>query len=584
MKQKVFQIVDIPELDTLLSNHEIFDDYHASASTLIQIYSVNTNDLILQKLRQKLSILFPITVIVGASSIAQVFNQKITVVNVVLGFTFFNKTKLSVICKSCVENDEYNAGLSISNEISIVDDVVSVMLLTTPLSLDLNEFMIGLNQHSRSIHFFGGGAADYNASGITYVYYADKVFSKGTVAVIFSSKHLQCSVYKSLGWQSLSKEMMVTESDGAWIKKIDGEPAFNVYSRYINIKNDPSFFQNAIDFPLIFNRNDEDCVRSPVDVNQSGEIKFLGDINVGEKFKIGYGNPESIINSMLYMEKDIRKFNPEALFVFACCCRYYLLQEDAELEIQPLSELAPTVGFYTYGELMSDKGVLQLLNSTMVVAAFKEIDTKTSVKDKAVNSQNISLQKHAQIISRLVHFICRVSDELAQSNEALDRISKTDKLTNLNNRMFLDAELNKNIFLSAKSLREKEKTFSVLLLDIDFFKTINDTYGHLVGDDVLINLAILLKNSLRPTDVVGRWGGEEFLILIPESNFTIAMKVAEKIRKAVEGYCFSSNLKLTCSIGVSNFQLHDTPRSIISRVDRALYIAKNNGRNRIFYQ
>lgn len=358
MKQKVFQIADIPDLDDALSSHEVFDDYLESISTLIQIYSVNTTDHILIRLRTKLSVLFPNAVIVGASAVAQIFNKKITNSDIVVGFTFFSKTKLSVIFKSCMETDEYDAGLYISNEISTIDNVVSVMLLTTTLSLNLNKLMTGLNQSSRTVLFFGGGAADYNASGITYVYYADKVLSKGTVAVIFSSKHLQCSVYKSLGWQSLSKEMTVTESNGVWIKKIDGEPAFNVYSRYINIKNDSLFFQNSIDFPLIFNRNNEDCVRSPVDVNQSGDIKFLGDINLGEKFKIGYGNPESIVNSVLDMEKEVNKFNPEALFVFACCCRYYLLQEDAVLEIKPLSELAPIIGFYTYGELISEKEIL----------------------------------------------------------------------------------------------------------------------------------------------------------------------------------------------------------------------------------
>ena len=243
MKQKVFQIADIPDLDDALSNHEVFDDYLESTSTLIQIYSVNTTDYTLMCLRNKLIALFPNAVVVGASATAQIFNNKITNLNVVVGFTFFSKTKLSVIFESCMESDEYNAGLYISNEISNIDDVVSVMLLTTPLSLDLNKLMTGLNQSSRTVLFFGGGAADYNASGITYVYYADKVLSKGTVAVIFSSKYLQCSVYKSLGWQSLSKEMTVTESNGVWIKKIDGEPAFNVYSRYINIKNDSLFFK-----------------------------------------------------------------------------------------------------------------------------------------------------------------------------------------------------------------------------------------------------------------------------------------------------------------------------------------------------
>lgn len=584
MKQKVFSIANMLYLDDIILHHNIVSDYEDSSCTLIQIYDVNVIGSITSSIRSRFCSLFPNAIIVGASTVAQICNDDITTHNVVVGFTFFNKSNISVIVKSGEEGDEYKIGLSIADEISSAKHVVAVMLLTTPLSLDLNRFMDGLNHEQHDFIFFGGGAADHKAIGITHISYGEQVLDKGSIAVVFSSQHLQCKVYKNSGWQSLSKEMTVTDSDGVWIKKIDGENAFDVYSKYINIHNDAYFFQNAIDFPLIFNRKNENYVRSPVDVNDAGEIKFLGDINLGETFKIGYGNPDSIINSMFYMEKDIRLFQPEALFVFACCCRYYLLQDNAALEIKPLSTLAPVVGFYTYGEFMSDNGGIKLLNSTLISVAFKESETKNILSDDDINEPYFPLNKNVQIISRLVHFIFRVSEELEHSNEALALLSKTDKLTGLNNRMFLDAELSKYIALSSSSARTAEKSFSLLLLDVDYFKRVNDDYGHLIGDEVLVSLSNLIKNNLRPHDSVGRWGGEEFLMIIPKSNFDIAMNVAEKIRQLVASYTFPADLRLTCSIGVCSYQKNDTPHSIVSRVDRALYIAKNHGRNKVFYQ
>jgi diguanylate cyclase (GGDEF)-like protein len=584
MKQKVFSIANMLYLDDLIHHHNILSDYENSSCTLIQIYDVNVISTIGLSIKFRFCSLFPNAVIVGASTVAQICNDNITTHNVVVGFTFFSKTHLSVIFKSCDGVDEYKVGVSIADEISKVEHVVAVMLLTTPLSLDLNRFMDGINHIHHEFIFFGGGAADYNAIGVTHISSGDKILEKGSIAVVFSSQHLRCKIYKSSGWQSLSKEMVVTDSDGVWIKKIDNENAFNVYSKYINIQNDDYFFQNAIDFPFIFNRDGEDYVRSPVDVNDAGEIKFLGDINSGETFKIGYGNPEIIINSMFNIKKNIEAFQPEALFVFACCCRYYLLQDNADLEIKPLNELAPIVGFYTYGEFMSDEGNVKLLNSTLILVAFKESETSSVLSSEEIKEPYFPLNKNVQIISRLVHFILRVSEELEHSNEALALLSKTDKLTGLNNRMFLDAELNKCITLSSTSERIMEKSFSLLLLDVDYFKRINDDYGHLIGDEVLVSLSNLIKNNLRPSDSIGRWGGEEFLIIIPESSFNIAMHVAEKVRQLVESYLFPSDLKLTCSIGVCNYQKNDTSHSIVSRVDRALYMAKNHGRNKVFFQ
>jgi diguanylate cyclase (GGDEF)-like protein len=123
--------------------------------------------------------------------------------------------------------------------------------------------------------------------------------------------------------------------------------------------------------------------------------------------------------------------------------------------------------------------------------------------------------------------------------------------------------------------------FSILLIDIDHFKKINDSYGHNEGDNVLVQFSTLLKSQLRDTDVFARWGGEEFAILIPHLNKKNAAFVANKLRKAIEKFSFSSKYHITCSIGIAEVEKGDEKVTIFNRVDDALYSAKENGRNTV---
>lgn len=117
-------------------------------------------------------------------------------------------------------------------------------------------------------------------------------------------------------------------------------------------------------------------------------------------------------------------------------------------------------------------------------------------------------------------------------------------------------------------------------MDVDHFKQINDTYGHHVGDSVLVEVAFILKNNLRKTDVVGRWGGEEFIVVCPETQLTNATHLAEKLRNKIEDHQFSDVEKtITASFGVSAYRVDDTVESLIKRVDGALYFSKRNNRN-----
>lgn len=159
----------------------------------------------------------------------------------------------------------------------------------------------------------------------------------------------------------------------------------------------------------------------------------------------------------------------------------------------------------------------------------------------------------------------------------IELMSTIDSLTGLHNRRRLDS-----IFIrEVAQFKRLSMPFSVILFDIDFFKKVNDSYGHIVGDSVLVNIAGLLKNNIRETDHLCRWGGEEFLIISGNQNILGASKLTEKLRKKVSEFNFPAVGKVTMSCGVSQFSKDESFITLVSRVDSALYEAKKNGRNQV---
>lgn len=186
--------------------------------------------------------------------------------------------------------------------------------------------------------------------------------------------------------------------------------------------------------------------------------------------------------------------------------------------------------------------------------------------------------------SQSVDFLGEFSDafnsmtrKLEHSIQEIKALSITDKLTQIYNRLKLDESLEKEWERSNRT----EIPFSLMILDIDHFKSVNDTFGHQVGDIVLIELADILRTHVRSIDIVGRWGGEEFLIILPETDQDGAILLAEKLRVLIDEKNFTRAGKITASFGVAAYHNDRSPELIVSRADSALYKAKENGRNRV---
>lgn len=189
-----------------------------------------------------------------------------------------------------------------------------------------------------------------------------------------------------------------------------------------------------------------------------------------------------------------------------------------------------------------------------------------------------------ELVARVkVHLkVKNLQDDLKRTNELLLELSNTDHLTGLFNRRYLMDALDKEVQRSSR----KGGNLSLLILDIDHFKNVNDTYGHLQGDAVLQKVALQLQKELRNYDIAARYGGEEFIAVLPDATLKEAAFVADRIRMSIQSSKFNgalSQLVLTVSLGVALYAPEDgtTVDGFIKRADDALYRAKANGRNRV---
>jgi diguanylate cyclase (GGDEF)-like protein len=181
------------------------------------------------------------------------------------------------------------------------------------------------------------------------------------------------------------------------------------------------------------------------------------------------------------------------------------------------------------------------------------------------------------IFRPMVKGIARGRQQLEELNARLGELAVKDSLTGCWNRRKFDEIIEREM----NTAKRYQSPLSLLFLDIDHFKRINDSLGHNIGDLVLAGLGGLVHGHIRASDYLVRWGGEEFVLLLPETKLAAACKVAEKLRQDVERARFAEDVTITVSLGVTLHEPGEDVESLVKRADCALYQAKSTGRNRV---
>lgn len=164
-----------------------------------------------------------------------------------------------------------------------------------------------------------------------------------------------------------------------------------------------------------------------------------------------------------------------------------------------------------------------------------------------------------------------------QLEDRLKKLAMIDSLTGIYNHYKINQELD----IEIERANQYDSTFACVMLDIDYFKSINDNYGHDVGDDVLREFTAIISKQIRKSDCFGRWGGEEFILLLPELNQEQALTFTQNLKKRIANHSFQDVSQITVSCGVTIFNKGDTKKSLLKRTDTALDRAKNRGRNKV---
>lgn len=587
MKQFRFAYQDPASFAEMLSDFQKECDSAGIKTKLFQIYSEVLEADVIREVCDAIERFFPDTPYMGCSTSGNIVDCQlscnITVVCTVFElpttqFRIFqydlSKEPVEKITETIVEETEKNPWVKAIE-----------MFFTIPEG-STTRFCDGLKNVREDIQIFGGVAcSDDITSDDSCVFSKEAGFSERSILILFyGGEEFRVDSINVTGWKPLGRKFHVTKSDGSILQELDGIPAYDVYRKYLNIKNDENFFYNTLEFPLFYEHNDTTILRTPVASNADGSITMTSDIDIGSVVRISYGDPGTIVESIKADSQRISDFGPDLLHIFSCAARRtFWTSKEPTYEIGPFKEISPSSGFFSHGEFLRTNGNLNQHNVTLVIAAMREGEKKAPERAKSIPVAD-SLSK-VPLVSRLATFISVTSLELEEmnrklelANEKLKMAAIIDGLTGLYNRKEIQSRIERAL------LEVGQKKFSLVMLDIDNFKQVNDTYGHQEGDSVIVGLANILQNERterRRNVSSGRWGGEEFMMLLQETEASSAAYIADLIRQCFANTDFPAVRPQTVSLGVTQAREDDTLDTLCTRVDMALYKAKKGGKNRV---
>lgn len=495
---------------------------------------------------------------------------------------YFEESSFDVHLFDCHEMEPEEAAVELCEKLANTKDVKGVLLFTSCAMLSPTPFIEEMQKHYPEISVFGAQAGTSElGNDQSMVFTSHEICDRGILAIVFYGENLHIETDYNLGWHAIGREMTVTGmDDGGYITTIDDKTAVGVYQRYLDVELDSAFYSNVCAFPLLTKSGDRTIARVPTRFREDGAMQFPAMLKVGSTVSFSYTKPVYLLHNTLKSANEMAKMAPQAIMLFACINRrVYMGNDHANREIDYYRCICPELCFaYGFGEILRTSEGGELLNSTIVAAAMREGAVPSGFEPRIVTDPELSETgvTFKLLSDRLATFLEATTEDLNETIAELQQLAERDQLTGLYNRRRMDEIIASRM---SHSRRRSDRSLALLMYDIDHFKHVNDTYGHDVGDEVLKELTRRVKATVRDEDVVGRWGGEEFLVLVSNVTLDQAISLAERIRARIEREPFEKVGTITISLGVTGVLESDTTTSLFARVDDALYEAKNAGRN-----
>lgn len=543
------------------------------SAILVQIFSGRCDSAFLANMSEEINQLVPQACVIGTTTSGEIMNGQVSGLKTVLSFSVFNHSsiKAEILPKS---GDDFKLGRVLASKLG-GDRARLLILFAAGQSVNAKDMLQGVQSVYPNLPVAGGIAGSNSLTEQSFVICNGQVIDGGVVGVALEGEELTVNCRSHLGWQPIGKEMTITKANGLRVYTIDNMPAYDVYRKYLGL--DERNFVNVIEYPLITERQGIPTARTPITYYEDGSIQFAAELLEGDRVRFSFGHVGMISEAIVGLCQEIKQKPVESIYVYSCECRRGFLQELSKIETEPLQAIAPTAGFFTFGEFYHAGSTNQLLNATMTVVTLSELDGK--IIEPALTEKNQSeVRKSHQdnvagrgtgVLKALTHLVNTVTAELVSANAKLKYISLHDSLTGLYNRTFFEQEV--------KRLSSLDTQVGVIICDLAFLKMLNDVFGHSTGDKALKSAADIITKACPKEAVVARIGGDEFAVLVDNAELTMLEDIRNRILvEAVEARRLDSESLLYLSVGFA-LKGHDAIKSIaeaIKAADANMYLHK----------
>ena len=555
MKNRIFAFNDTATFEKELVEFSNWCKENGSPTVCFQIHSEELEQEKLKSVWDVLKRVFPNTPWFGNStsgnivdcektseiSVSAIIFEKPTTKIQVYQYDFSNKS-VSDIANEIVKEANRNPWVK----------AVEIYHCISPFSTTL--LCEGLDALDPAIQVFGGIVCSPDiTSPNSCVFSSVGGYSKtGLLVVLYGGKDFFVESRKISGWKPIGRNFHVTRSEGNVLYELGGIPAYEVYNKYLNIKNDNNFFYNALEFPMLYEHNGISIVRAAGASNPNGSLTMSSDIDEGSIVRLSYGEPQLIVEKIKAESENAELFAPEVLHIFSCAARKaFWSKHEPTYEISPFKGLASSTGFFSHGEFLREKGHLNQHNITLVIASMREgpIVQHEHPKNNVIQNE---ISTRLPLAARMATFIRETSFELEQinsklrvMNEHLQDVATTDSLTGLENRLAFDA-----LLATINQEDSEANTWTMILMDVNGLKYANDTFGHQAGDALIIAAANAIKGAYGTNGHCFRIGGDEFVV-VTRAPLNSLFQLQKQLKKNVEEYNTTALYHLSIAVGES---------------------------------
>ena len=502
------------------------DDYKNAKEVIFKVFTAQLKNVDIKDLQRRMKAHFPNAKVVGASMTNFVAKRtddintpnwtirmkKFLKDYVLISCCYFYSSHVTVIEVDSTEVDDFTATtLELNQKLKKIPDLQGVEILCAGGKERVAPFLEILTVGLEKVPFFGAEAGaverekvtcqfklavkSLTNKGVNQFVMGNNIHHEGVVMVAYSGKDLHVTAEYNFGWKPIGKEMTITETLGVnGVSKIDDVPAVDIYKKYLNVDPNEFLLFNVFDFPFVVNRGGIYASRVAVIYDERGRLYMTGDVRLGEKIRLSYGNPEEILAETWETSERVRMFAPQAIFAYICGARTVFLDEDAEREFKDFHRIVPEAVYcFGGGEIYKYQGKGGQLATAFVSVGMRE-GAACNCSLRAIPQTETDKGNPMQpLAKRLAAFLTATTNDLRESNARFREAAlaaesankaKSDFLSNMSheirtpinailgmNEMILREAIAPNIIEYAENIRTAGNTLLGIVNDVlDFSK------------------------------------------------------------------------------------------------------------------